>query len=456
MLAAWEPLHIVLRREAAQRRDEGFVVPPDLERRIRDVAPDHPDAIDTLFAALDELSPDPDFPYVEPNDLDAIRAERVDGPRRLDLTLSDDRLVERLHAAWAGRVSGCILGKPVEVVGILGRDGHSGRGLIKRHLVDSGEWPLRDYFATGDGGPTILGCPPSQRPNVAYAEPDDDIHYTLIGLTVLERHGPSFEWFDVADTWNDYLPYNSVCTAEAQALLNYNAATPRMAVMGGQHPAAREWTRTYRNPYREWIGAQIRADAWGYACAGYPELAAELAWRDASWTHTGNGIYGAMFVAAVVAAAFAIDDPDELVRIGLSEIPRRSRLFEAIVEACHWVDECADFESFMDRLDDRYASMSGVHAINNALIVVMALRYGQLDHLASTTTAVMAGLDTDCNGATVGSIAGAATGFDRGDWSLLPPLHDTIRPALVGCEQVTMADLAIRTMRVHQQIRATR
>ena len=47
-------------------------------------------------------------------------------------------------------------------------------------------------------------------------EPDDDIHYSLIGLKVLEARGPEFCWHDVADCWNSSLPYNAICTAETR------------------------------------------------------------------------------------------------------------------------------------------------------------------------------------------------------------------------------------------------
>ena len=76
-------------------------------------------------------------------------------------------------------------------------------------------------------------------------EADDDIHYTLIGLSVLETYGPDFVWRDVARTWNFSIPYNYICTAETQAILNYNNAVPRRAPSDWVTP---EYTSMHRNP----------------------------------------------------------------------------------------------------------------------------------------------------------------------------------------------------------------
>jgi ADP-ribosylglycohydrolase len=213
-----------------------------------------------------------------------------------------------------------------------------------------------------------------------------------------------------------------------------------------------EFTRRHNNPYREWIGAQIRADGWAYCCAGHPELAAEFAWRDAHWTHTANGIYGEMFMAAIIAAAFVESDPERLVAIGLSEIPHDCRLAEAVRRALGWVEECQHFEDFMEILDDHYRELHGVHTINNALIVVMSLFYGEMDPDHSICTAVMAGLDTDCNGATVGSIVGSVKGKANFGGKLQTALHDTIKPLVFGFQEVTIKELAERTLRVHQTL----
>ena len=265
-------------------------------------------------------------------------------------------------------------------------------------------------------------------------------------LVVLEKFGPDFHWYDIANSWNTHLPYYAICTAERQAILNYNMRGPRHGTQPSVVTPA--FTRRFNNPYREWIGAQIRADGWAYACAGNPELAAEFAWRDAHWTHTRNGIYGEMFFAAVIAAAFVEHDPYKLIEIGLSEIPERCKLSAAVREALEWKKQSPSWEEFMDRLDAKYEKMNGVHTINNALIVLMALLYGELDLDRSCALAVMGGLDTDCNGATVGSIVGIINDSSR----LAEKLHDTIKPNFIGETEVTMTDLAARTLAVWKRV----
>jgi ADP-ribosylglycohydrolase len=456
LFTGWASIASHLRFECSQAEYEGKIIPADLKEEI-DALKDDADLFgdphtEALYDRLCRLDVNPDFRYEQPDDLESIRQLRPDGPRRLRLDLPEDELLDRLHGAWTGRSAGCALGKPVEAMCVIQKS----RLRLKDYLQRRGHWPLADYISgipRDDDEHKVNPDDPAVREHIRCMPADDDIHYTLMGLHILETRGADFEWWHLAGAWNGALPFNAIWTAEAMAIINFN--TRHIRSNRDWHPSP-YWTARHNNPYREWIGAQIRADGWAYCAAGNPELAAAFAWRDAHWTHTANGIYGEMFMAAVIAAAFVERDPIELVRIGLSEIPAGCRLAEAIRKALLWVEQSPDFEAFMERLEDDtdYKDLHAVHTVNNALVCVMALFYGEMDTAASICTAVMGGLDTDCNGATVGSIVGAVHGHEAFSETFKAPLHDTIKPQMFGFEEVTMSELARRTLAVHKSLQS--
>ncbi len=361
--------------------------------------------------------------------------------------------------AWLGRCCGCALGKPVE--GFMdSHNGLSSKDRIKTYLlgIAAGEYPLRDYFpgsspAQEKTGP--LWSHESQRESIAFMETDDDIRYTVLGQKVLAEKGRDFTTRDVMEMWVSELPYTLVCTAETQAYRNYV-----MRFRTWEHELAKDvdwlWVATHQNPYREWIGAQIRADSWGYGAPGNPELAADFAWRDARMSHIKNGIYGEMFVAAMIAAGFALTDPLQVVQAGLAEIPRRSRLhaeMEQVIEICR--KHKFAFAAFEPVLDEIYALLGHYHAVhtnNNAALVVAALLLGQDDFEKVITLAVMGGWDTDCNGATAGSIFGAMFGAKAipAKWS--DPLHDTLYSRIFDYHPIAITECARRSLAIAQKI----
>ena len=260
---------------------------------------------------LQRARPGPESMANEPDGLRAIRGLRPKGPRKMALSLTDEQLRDRLLGAWLGRAAGCILGCPGE--------GHESSAMEAYARQIGQKWPLEDYWkaCTDPDQPRYTSRRRDYtKPHLRRIESDDDLTYTVLGLLILEDDGLDFTTQDVGRAWLKYLPM--ACTAEHVALeaLRAGVRPPRTAVRD--------------NPYHEWIGADIRSDPWGYAAPGLPEFAAELAHRDARVSHVKNGIYGEMFFSAMISAAFATDDLDELVRIGLSEIPRHCRLAKAI------------------------------------------------------------------------------------------------------------------------------
>ena len=60
----------------------------------------------------------------------------------------------------------------------------------------------------------------------------------------------------------------------------------------------------------------------------------------------------------------------------------------------------------------------------------------------------MAGMDTDCNGATVGSVAGIFSGYRNIPQKFTLPLEGTLRSELPEYHPVSIASLAERTFNI--------
>ncbi|MGH4027605.1 ADP-ribosylglycohydrolase family protein [Actinomycetota bacterium Odt1-20B] len=339
----------------------------------------------------------------------------------------------RLHAAWLGRATGCLLGKPVEKLPLHG---------IRQLAQATGNWPLTNYF-TAHGVPEELlaahpwnkrSAPTSLAENINGMPEDDDLNYPLLGLLLLQRHSHEFTTTDVARLWLEELPAARTFTAERIAYRN---------LLHGIEPPH---TARHHNPFREWIGALIRADVHGWTNPGDPTAAADAARRDAALSHTDNGVYGAMFAAATIAtAASGTADVHQCLRSGLTVVPDGSRLARAVRHGMQLAHSARDFDDVVDDLHAAYGTYHWVHVVPNAALLAAALTHADGDFTGSVTRAVSGGWDTDSNGATAGSVAGLLAGHpdalpDR--WTA--PLHNRLATSVGGFDGIgfdTLADL---------------
>ena len=462
-LHGWEGANGMLKTECIQSLDEGRD-PAAIEKiktQIATLAPTDHTALAECWYAFHEIPVRSDYPWHEPSDLESIHASRDRANHPLPpLTNPQGVLPDRMLGAWLGRSVGCALGKPVEC--FMGRHGKlSSKDRIKTYLlgIDPTEYPIRDYFLGSSPASSVTGtlcCDPSTREKIAFMETDDDIRYTVLGQVVLQKCGASFTSADVAKSWLEYLGYSQVCTAETIAYRNLVIRYGRNLDPGADAAIDWDWVATHQNPYREWIGAQIRADSWGYAAPGNPELAAEFAWRDARISHVKNGIYGEMFCAAMIAAGFSTTDPVQVVEAGLAEIPSRSRLY---LEMRETIDICRthefraeEFEAVLEKIYTRFGHYHPVHTNNNAALVVAALLLGRDDFEKVVTIAVMGGWDTDCNGATAGSIWGAMFGGSRIPEKWTAPLNDTLYSFIPGYHPIAISECARRSVEIAMAI----
>lgn len=422
--------------EIRQRRESGFDV-ADVQRRL-DALP--PDATDEMVALLDELDSAPariDWPYEEPTDWDAL-VQTLSLPKPTRVARSEELLHDKILGAWQGRIVGNMLGKPVE-------DGdHWTPERLRSYLELADAWPLSDYFPRLDPMPDGYVMRPcwidTTRGHVRGSSRDDDVDYTILGLHLLETYGADLTSGDVADAWLRLLPMHQTYTAERVAYRNL--------AMGLRPPT----TAAYRNPYREWIGAQIRGDAFGYVHPGDPAAAARLAYVDAAVSHVANGVYGEMWAAALVAAAFTATCPREALETSLTVVPPRSRLAEALREVLDMHARGLDWEAARAGIALHYGHYGWVHTINNAAVVAAGLLWGERDFTRTVALTVLGGLDTDSNGATAGSVAGAMCGAAGIPRHWVEPLQDSVRSALFGFDGSRITSLADRTVRLVQQL----
>lgn len=421
----------LLEEEIAQLTQEGRNVTDGIKERLPRLKKEGtPGEIEEFYNTLEGLDKRSDYPYEEPSEIGEIKKKIPEVEMTFPKILDKDALYERIYGAWLGRCIGCLLGKPVE---------GWPRKEIENYLKATNSYPLQDYFPylpdkiNNNEYTFHSSAKEATRGNISYMARDDDLDYTILNLKLVEEDGLEFSTEDVGQEWLSNLPYQMVYTAERQAYSNL--------VRGLKSPAA----AIYRNPFREWIGAQIRADLFGYIAPGDPELAASLAYKDACLSHTKNGIYGEMFIAAAISAALVSNDLEKVIDAGLSQVPEKSRLTEVVRNVLSWSKKANNWQEVWEKTNKRYGKYHFVHTLPNLAFVLIGIIWGKLDFKKTISIAVMCGYDTDCNGATAGSILGALKGAKGIPEEMSEPLNDRIKSAVFGYSDVRISDLARRT-----------
>lgn len=396
-----------------------------------------------LIKKLNELPVADGFPYDEPEEYSEIIRSLDDGfLETYDYDAANFR--ERLYGAWAGRAIGCLLGIPVETWE---------RKKIIDFLKETDNYPLNRYLSSKAADDVKLKygisdrdeATPYDRQKTVWIDHvdefpvDDDTNYTVCALKLVERFGIDFTPEDVAETWLFGFPALHACTAERIAYRNLlNCILPPLSAK-------------HLNPFREWIGAQIRADFFGYISPGNPRLAASMAYRDASVSHVKNGVYGAMYIAALNSLAPCGRDSLWMAETALKQIPPSSRLHVNIKKICEMYTAGKDYGQIIDFIHEEYNEKSWFdwcHTIPNAMIVTASLLINYKSFDSAITNTVMNGFDTDCNGASVGSVAGMMLGKSAIDGKWLDHIRPTVNSSIHGYYSLSLDELVERTYKL--------
>ncbi len=442
-MAGWETLQLIYQKEKRQRYEEGFDVSSVLD--YDDLSSVDQQDMEKMMHVFDACPIRKDFTYIEHNDLEFILKDAK-------TIISTLHLPEYRHfyGAMLGRVVGCMLGKPLEVGPYFWESTLENPGWmnIKKWFSMANQYPIKDYvpkYSEASKEGLYVAYETCLKDQIQFVETDDDIRYTLLSLELMEKRGLNFSSYDIGKLWHNHLPYQWVCTAETQAYLNFALVTEHLTKNHHSYTQnVAEFVRMHHNPYREWIGAQIRIDGYAYVAAGNPILAAQLAYIDASFSHVKNGVYGAMFFAALIASAFVEKNIELCIEQALLVIPKTSRLYAYIRRTITIVKEEHDLETMLSLIWTYLLDYDPAHTINNACICVASILFSKGDFNLAVTTAVLFGLDTDCNGATVGSFMGALLGDSSIDMHWRKPLNDTILSMLPNYHPISIQEVSKR------------
>jgi ADP-ribosylglycohydrolase len=240
------------------------------------------------------------------------------------------------------------------------------------------------------------------------AAPNDDLDLQLVWLKMLEDVGSDPPLPVFADYWVKYLsayPWNEYgfCRRNLERGL-------RPPISG-----------CFENYFVDEMGSPIRSEIWACVAPGDPQLAAAMAWKDSAMDHAGGeGMHGEMFWAAVESAAFVIGDPMTLIRIGLAMIPVHCAISRVMREAVRCHTSGALWAEARDRIVRyfQFGHNQPCNAIVNHGFIILGWLYGK-DFGDRLCKAVNCAFDTDCTGATLGSVLGiiGGTGGIPSEWS---------------------------------------
>lgn len=285
---------------------------------------------------------------------------------------------DKVYACWLGKNCGGTLGTPVE------------KAYGQEEMFDVWWYPV-----IKEGG-----------------MPNDDLEIQLIWLKALEDKGPAIKARDLAQYWQDSVNYNF----DEYGLNKTNLRLGLMPPVSGY----------YNNWFKNCMGCPIRSEIWACVAPGNPNIAVKYAYEDAIIDHAGGeSIYGEMFNAAVEAAAFVIADRDKLLEIGLSYIPQDSKTAVCIKAAIEAFKKGMDWKDARNYVLNKSFSKIAQYSPVNLGFEIIGWLYGK-DFADAICKAVNCGYDTDCTGATLGSILGIMYGTKIIPKKWSDPLSDKI------------------------------
>ena len=174
-------------------------------------------------------------------------------------------------------------------------------------------------------------------------------------------------------------------------------------------------------------GAWIRSEIWACIFPGALDEASRFAWFDSCVDHCGEGIYAEIFTACLESAAFIESDREKIIELALARIPADCRVARSVRMVIEEYHKGTDWKVLRDMLVEDSKDLGWFMAPANVAFAVLGLIYGEGDFGKSICLAVNCGDDTDCTGATCGSVLGILLGRSGIPQKWIDPIGDAIQ-----------------------------
>lgn len=290
----------------------------------------------------------------------------------------------------------------------------------------------------------------------AFSDDDTDIEY--VDLFLMEAYGPEPTYENIAEFWKRCIHHHiRVANRSARDLMEKGYLPPLTGRRG-------------LNPHWFQIDSQLVCEIWAVTAPGMIEYSAAKADWAAKVTNDDYGTHPTIWYNVMYSAAFFEDDPERLCQIGYEQLPKNSVFRKAIDDVRKWkARHGKDWvavrkkikEKYFDRqgMPDDYLT-SGVGAILNGALGVLALLYGEGDFEKTLEMACMAGFDADNQAATLAGLIALAKGSKSiprkythivDDW--IEPLNDFYRNLTRDdLPDGRLRDMAARTARIGRDL----
>ena len=235
----------------------------------------------------------------------------------------------------------------------------------------------------------------------------DDTEFALFNAMILLKHGKEINADIIADEWREFIvpregQYKGAGFSEMMAIENLKKGLN--PPQSGMH--AHSWSD----------GLAMRVAPFAIVFPGQPANACKLAFEDGSVTHSGEGIYSGLAVAAAISEAMINSNLEKIFAAALESIPQNSWTYRTVSKGIEIGKSSSSLEEALFRLYDEIScnyyhwADLGPEAVGLAFGIIAA---AEGDFTDSVLGGVNIGRDTDTIAAIAGAIIGAKIGYNK-------------------------------------------